>query len=274
MAEFEPEETQNIPYQFTTTQEWQLHMILIKTQKSANKDPLYNHLDPINTERIIHSSEASEQTHKFVQNYISLNLDQVMESKNGTSGYYLKYLITVIMFISLMSTQMNAIVSFALETPTYICTSGPNSTDTFECLENEYCQQIYHPFKIQQTFDSYTKEFNLHCDMPTRQLAESFILLIAALYTGAGLFSGDFITRTTSMRISHFGMLFAVLSSNWIENFWGKIFCIGIGIGNVCSINGTFCHLVNETTISMSELRKKIAIVVNFGSVLSYILVS
>ena len=80
---------------FNINKEWELHMIPIKTQKSPNQDPLYNQVDPRNTERVIHSSEAPGKTHKFVQNYISLSMDQVMKSKIGPSGFYLKYLITV-----------------------------------------------------------------------------------------------------------------------------------------------------------------------------------
>ena len=169
IKEFPENEIKNTPSQFTTTQEWLLHIIPIKSQKSPSKDPLYDQLDPKNTERVIHSSEAPELTHKFVQNYISLNLDQVMESKIGPSGFYLKYLMTVGFFIIVMSVQIASVVAFAFETPTYICKTGLKSADTFECTEYQYCQQIYHPFKIQDDFDSYTKEFNLHCDMPTRQ---------------------------------------------------------------------------------------------------------
>ena len=86
IAEISENKVNNTPSEFTTTQEWLLYIIPIKTQKSP-----YNDLDPKHTERVIHSSEAPEQAHKFVQNYISLNLDQVIESKIGPSGFYLKY---------------------------------------------------------------------------------------------------------------------------------------------------------------------------------------
>ena len=126
----------NTPSRPNIMQEWQLHIIPIKTQKSPNQDPSYDHLDPKNTERVIHSSDASEQTHKFVQNYISLNMDQVMESKIGPSGFYLKYLMTVAFLVQLMLVQIVSLVTFAFETPTYICTTSPVSADTFECTEN------------------------------------------------------------------------------------------------------------------------------------------
>ena len=169
IEEFPENEIKNIPSQFTTTEEWLLHIIPIETQKSSNKDPLHNHLDPKNTKRVIHSLEAPEKTHEFVQNYLSLNLDQVIESKIGPSGFYLKYLLTATIFIAISYHQMTSTVTFAFQNPTYICTTGPKSADTFECTEHQYCQQIYHPFKTQDTFYSYTKEFDLDCDMPTRQ---------------------------------------------------------------------------------------------------------
>ena len=168
MTEITQNEVNNTPSGFTTTQEWLLHIIPIETQKSSNKDPLHNHLDPKNTKRVIHSLEAPEKTHEFVQNYLSLNLDQVMDSKIGPSGFYLKYLMALAFFCTLMGMQIVSFVTFAFQIPTYICKTGSESANTFKCTEDQYCQKIYNPIETQYHFDSYTKEFDLHCDMPGR----------------------------------------------------------------------------------------------------------
>ena len=127
------------PSQSATSEEWQLQIIPIKTQNSGNIDTICDNFDPTDNKRVIHSSEAPEEAHKFVQNYVSLNLDQVMESKIGPSGFYLKYLITVASICCLMMFQILSIVTFAFRAPTYICTNGPESTYTFECTEDQYC---------------------------------------------------------------------------------------------------------------------------------------
>ena len=51
-------------------------------------------------------------------------------------------------------------------------------------------------------------------------------------------------------------MIIMLLSSNWIQNFWWKVICIGISIGNTATISGGLANVINETTTSMSKLRK------------------
>ena len=159
----------NTPSEVNTAQEWELRIIPIKTQKSTNKDPGFNQSDSNDIELVVHSSNAAIQTDVFVQNYLSLSIDQVMESKIGPSGFYLKYMVAVIFICALFYHQIILVVTFAFETPIYICSTSSKSADTFECTEDQYCHNIYHPVKIQNTFDSYTIEFNLHCNMPQRQ---------------------------------------------------------------------------------------------------------
>ena len=164
---FSEDENKTPPSRCNSPQEWLLHIIPIKPLKSLSLVPLHQ-VDQKNTERVIHSSEAPEQTYKFVQNYLSLNLDQVMDSKIGPSGFYLKYLMALAFFCTLMGMQIVSFVTFAFQIPTYICKTGSESANTFKCTEDQYCQKIYNPIETQYHFDSYTKEFDLHCDMPGR----------------------------------------------------------------------------------------------------------
>ena len=84
------------------------------------------------------------------------------------------------------------------------------------------------------------------------------MILTAAFYSGVGLFSADFITRPFSMRLFHFMMLLMVFSAIWTQYFWWKVICIGICLGNYAIIGGNLIGLVNESTISISKLRKNI----------------
>lgn len=205
--------------------------------------------------KLITSSEASNETKKFVSTFLDLDLDSIFEKKVGPSGFYLKCVLAQACLAVMTAAMTIYIVTFCQAMPTFYCKMDKNS-HPFECRANEYCSDIYQQFDVVPTFHSWNWRYKLYCNQSELHSSESMLLCLAAVLTGMMYFFSDRYSRVMNLFVCTFMTICCAFLITFIDNYYAKTLLMAPMIALPSLVAGTYGHIINESTTSNSALRK------------------
>ena len=238
-------------------QEWTLYTKYLKNSSQSLESTINQTIQNKKIPALIESDSAPEPYQTFVANYLALDQDKIIEQKVGSSGKHLH----ILLFQSCLSVFSAALftyfISYSTVQPIFYCKFGDNPMK-FTCSEEEYCNNsLYEKVSIDKQFNSWFWKQKQYCNIEEREFIKSGCILIAAIFTGLAYLTSDRISRTLNVFLWTLLSIICGFLAYFVTDLYTKFFLQGVMLALPSQTAGSYGHIINESTTSYSNIRKR-----------------